>query len=81
MAAQIKVTAQILPAKELTQLVAILKSETENVLVVGHSNTVPDILKALGVVNVMPIADHEYDRLVLLQLTKDAAPSMQVLRY
>jgi phosphohistidine phosphatase SixA len=81
LAAQIKVTAQILPAKDLEKLVAILKSETENVLVVGHSNTLPDILKALGVTNVTPIADHEYDRLVLLQLKKDAAPSMQVLRY
>ncbi|MES2049861.1 MAG: phosphoglycerate mutase family protein [Pseudomonadota bacterium] len=81
LATQIKVTAQILPAKEVEKLVAILKSETENVLVVAHSNTLPDILIALGVVNVTPVADNEYDRLVLLQLRKDEAPSMQVLRY
>lgn len=81
LAAQLKVTAQILPAKDLEKLVAILKSGTENTLVVAHSNTLPDILKALGAANVTPVADHEYDRLVLLQLNKDAAPSMQVLRY
>jgi broad specificity phosphatase PhoE len=81
LAAQIKVTPQILPAKEVEKLVAILQSETENVLVVAHSNTLPDILKALGVANVTPVAENEYDRLVLLQLKKDVAPSMQVLRY
>ena len=81
LAAQIKVTAQIFPAKEVEKLAAILKSETENVLVVAHSNTLPDILKALGVANVTSVADNEYDRLVLLQMKKDAAPSMQVLRY
>ena len=81
LAAQINVTPQILPAKDVAKLAAILKSETENVLVVAHSNTLPDILKALGVANVTPVEDNEYDRLVLLQLKKDAAPSMQVLRY
>lgn len=81
LAAQIKVTAQILPARDLEKLVAILKSESENVLVVAHSNTLPDILKALGAANVTPVADNEYDRLVLLQLRKDAAPNMQILRY
>lgn len=70
LAAQIKVTAQTLPAKDMQKLVAILKSESENVLVVAHSNTLPDILKALGVANVTPVADNEYDRLVLLQLKK-----------
>ncbi len=81
LAAQIKVIPQILPAKDIEKLVVMLKSETENVLVVAHSNTLPDILKALGAENVMPVADNEYDRLVLLQLKKDAAPIMHVLRY
>ncbi len=81
LAAQIKVIPQILPAKDIEKLVVMLKSETENVLVVAHSNTLPDILKALGAENVMPVADNEYDRLVLLQLKRDAAPTMQVLRY
>jgi phosphohistidine phosphatase SixA len=81
LAAQINVIPQILLAKDVAKLVAILKSETENVLVVAHSNTLPDIVKELGVANVTPVAENEYDRLVLLQLKKDVAPSMQVLRY
>jgi phosphohistidine phosphatase SixA len=81
LATQLKVNTQSIPAKDIEKLVAILQSENDNVLVVGHSNTIPDILKALGVKNVMLIADNEYDRLVLLQMKKDAAPQMQVLRY
>jgi broad specificity phosphatase PhoE len=81
LATQVKVTAQVIPAKEIEKLVTILKSETENVLIVAHSNTLPDILKALGAVNVAPVADNEYDRLVVLQMKKDATPSMLVLRY
>ena len=81
LAAQINVAAQVLPAKEIQKLVAALKSETDNVLVVAHSNTLPDILKALGATKVIPLADNEYDRLVLVQMKKDAPLSMQILRY
>ena len=81
LATQINVAAQVLPAKEIQKLVAALKSETDNVLVVAHSNTLPDILKALGATKVIPLADNEYDRLVLVQMKKDAPLSMQILRY
>ena len=81
LATQMKLVTQILPAKEIQKLVALLKSETDNVLVVAHSNTLPEILKALGATNVIPVADNEYDRLVLVQMKKQALMSMQVLRY
>ena len=81
LATQMKVAAQILPAKDIQKLVAMLKTETGNTLVVGHSNTLPDILKALGATNVVPVADNEYDRLVLLTMKNEALLSMQVLRY
>lgn len=38
------------------------------VLVVGHSNTLPQIIEALGGPAVPPIADTEYDRLYVLTL-------------
>ena len=81
LATQMKVTPQILPAKEIQKLVVLLKSETDNVLVVAHSNTLPEILKALGATNVIPVADNEFDRLVLVQMKKQTLLSMQVLRY
>lgn len=77
----LQITAQVLPAKELEKWVAMIKTQQANALVVGHSNTVPDILKALGMSDVKPIADDEYDRLVIVHLHKDVAPSFSVLRY
>jgi broad specificity phosphatase PhoE len=48
------------------QLVAKLKAHAdETVLVVGHSDTVPDIIKALGGPSV-PIADDDFDDLFML---------------
>jgi phosphohistidine phosphatase SixA len=41
-------------------LVARVRAEPGSVLVVGHSNTVPDIVAALGGTRPAPIADSEY---------------------
>lgn len=46
------------------------------VLVVGHSNTVPEIVQALGAPAVPPICDGEYDR--MLVVTVDGASSRVV---
>ena len=43
------------------------------VLVVGHSNTVPDIARALGATGAAAMDDCEYDRLTVLTLTPDGA--------
>lgn len=43
------------------------------VLVVGHSNTVPDIARALGATEAAAMADCEYDRLTVLTLTPTGA--------
>lgn len=42
-------------------------------LVVGHSNTVPAIARALGVPNVADMSDCEYDRLYVIELKEGAA--------
>jgi phosphohistidine phosphatase SixA len=41
-------------------------------LVVGHSNTVPDIVQALGAADVGTIADDEYHNLFIVQVGSDA---------
>jgi phosphohistidine phosphatase SixA len=51
------------------------------VLVVGHSNTVPGILKALGVAEPIVIADDEYDNLFVVVRVDGAAPILIRLRY
>ena len=50
----------------------------ETVLVVGHSNTIPAIVEALGAGRVPPIRDGEYDHLFVVQ--KPAAGSVRLIR-
>ena len=67
------------PAKDIAGLVQKLKGATSNVLVVGHSNTVPEIVKALGVTAPLKIDDTEYDN--LLVVTSATQPQLLRLRY
>lgn len=66
-------------AKETAALVAKIKAATGNVLVVGHSNTVPEIVKALGVQTPVTVADADYDNLFVLTL--GATPGLLKLHY
>jgi hypothetical protein len=49
-------------------------------LVCGHSNTVPELLKALGVKDEVKIADDEYDRMFVVTLDPEGA-RLLALRY
>lgn len=51
------------------------------VLIVGHSNTVPDIARALGDASPQPVTDCDYDRMTVLQLDGSAAPKALHTRY
>lgn len=53
----------------------------QTVLVCGHSNTVPAMLKQLGITTPVTIADDEYDRLFVVTLRGDDPPQMVALRY
>jgi broad specificity phosphatase PhoE len=67
LAAKVGLTIRQYPSKSTPELIAALRKEAANdiVLIVGHSNTVPAILKALGGPDVA-IADDEYDNLFVL---------------
>lgn len=63
LAAKIGVTAEVVMARDADTLIAKVKShKTGAVLVVGHSNTVPAIIRALGG-SVVSVGDDEYDSL------------------
>ena len=63
LAAKTGVKVEVISSKDLPGLVAKIKSHTTGaVLVVGHSNTVPQIVKALGG-SAVTMADDEYDSL------------------
>ena len=61
---------QIVPADNATALVAHIKRyhRGASVLVVGHSNTVPEIIRALGGHPVAPLADTDYARLYVVSV-------------
>jgi broad specificity phosphatase PhoE len=50
-------------------------------LVVGHSNTVPDVVEALTGTKPAPIADDEFDRIYVVTLPADGKARFVVLRY
>ena len=63
LAAKINVASEAIPAAQLNALLEKIKSHADDtVFVVGHSNTVPMIIKALGGPDVT-IGDNEYDSL------------------
>nr|WP_324957338.1 phosphoglycerate mutase family protein [Oligoflexus sp.]HYX36062.1 phosphoglycerate mutase family protein [Oligoflexus sp.] len=65
-------------AKFASQLLA--DKSSSSALVVGHSNTVADLVKALGVPVKWQLADNEFDRLVIVTLSKPTAV-VSILRY
>lgn len=78
-AAALKLTTTIKSSSDTTALVTELKTKHAHdiVLIVGHSNTVPAIVKALGGPTVT-VGDEEYDKLFVLV---PATGAITVLRY
>jgi phosphohistidine phosphatase SixA len=79
----LKIKPTVIPGKDLSQLITLLQADTSNgaVLVVGHSNTVPEIVQALGVPVTLTLAEDEYDLLVNIALPKSAPAVISILRY
>ncbi len=57
------------------------KDGGKTVVVVGHSNTTPDVIRALGVTNVPSIPDTQYDDLFIVTFGDGVAPTLVKLRY
>ena len=59
---------EVVPADDLRSLVAKIRAARGNVLVIGHSNTLPQIINALGVSSRVTVAESDYDNLFLVIL-------------
>jgi len=70
---------EIIPGDDLRGLIAKLKASSGNVLVVGHSNTLPQIISALGVSSRVTVAESDYDNLFLVVL--EQPPQLIRLHY
>ena len=67
-------TPTAITSKDLPGLTAKLKGAAGNVLVVGHSNSVPEVIKSLGVTTTVTIGDAEFDHLFIV------APNSQLIQ-
>ena len=66
LADRLKIKPVMAAAKDPGPLVAQLKKAQAPVLVVGHANTLPDLIKALGVTETVTIGDNDYDNLFII---------------
>jgi phosphohistidine phosphatase SixA len=67
-ATSVHVTPAVVPAKDTASLVARLHLLSGNALVVGHGDTIPNIIKALGISVPVNIPDADYSELLIVTL-------------
>ena len=82
-AKRLGLTPVIVPAKELDALITKIRmhAKDELVLVVGHSNTVPAILKGLGHAPTVTVGEEDYDNLFIVATLPSGAPTVVHLKY
>ena len=73
----IDVTA--VPARDMPGLIDRVKTAGGNVLVVGHSNTLGEVVSRLGVTETVKVGDHDYDN--LLVVVRSSTPVLVRLHY
>ena len=64
------VTPTIVPAKDVPALISKLHELKANALVVAHGDTIPDIVKALGIDLPIQIPDADYSELFVVTLSE-----------
>jgi phosphohistidine phosphatase SixA len=73
------IAAVVIDPMDAAGLVDKVKAAAGNVLIVGHTNTVPDAIKALGVTEPVTIGDDEFDNLFVV--IRGAKPTLLRLHY
>ena len=74
-----KVTPAVIPANDLGTLVQRLRASDGNALVVAHTNTIPDLLKALGIA--LPVSIPEDDYTEIFAVVIGDTPQLLRLHY
>ena len=67
LAKRLRLQPEVVPARDIDAMLAHVRAHRgSRVLIVGHSNTVPEIVSRLAGEKVPPIADDEYDNLYVV---------------
>ena len=76
-------TPVTVPGKDTDALIAKIRAhgKDEVVLVVGHSNTVPEILKGLGHTVVVTVREEDFDNLFIVTMQTSGPPTVLNLKY
>ena len=73
---------QLYDPRDLPAIAKTLKEQSGSHLVVGHSNTTPQLVELLGGDSVSEIDEaSEYDRLYIISFTQDGSVKSELLRY
>jgi 2,3-bisphosphoglycerate-dependent phosphoglycerate mutase len=73
------VSPTMIPASDVGALLEKLRALNGNALVVGHGNTIPDLLKALGIATPVSIPEDDYSEIFVVLL--GGAPQLLRLHY
>jgi len=81
LAEKLKLTPIMSAAKDPDPLIAQVRKLKTNVLIVGHSNTLPDLMKKLGVTTEVKIGDDDFDDLFVVVGAASGEPTLIRLKY
>jgi broad specificity phosphatase PhoE len=73
------VSPTVIPANDIGTLVQKLRALNSNALVVGHGNTIPDLLRALGIATPASIPEDDYTE--IFGVVGGDAPQLLQLHY
>ena len=62
------VNPTVVPANDVAALAAKVRALNRNALVVGHGNTIPDLMKALGITTPITIPEDDYSEIFVVSL-------------
>ena len=83
LAARLRLEPVVVPGKEIEEVAKRATSDHRGgtVLIVGHSNTVPQIVRQVSGLEVPPIADDEFDGIYVVSVPTLGKASVLRLRY
>jgi phosphohistidine phosphatase SixA len=81
LAQKLNVKPVMAPAKDPAPLVEQLRHLQGSALVVGHADTVPDLMRQLGVTETVVIGDNDYDNLFVVVRTAAGKATLIRLKY